>query len=509
MKNHRMKQIISGMFVPSCMVFGTAVAQAKNVNNYALIVGVGEYSYTTRLPGTSHDMANATKIANSMGISNSEIVKLENTQATKDRIVAELSNIAKKVKPDSRVLIYFSGHGTRYLDNGVCTHAYMPYIASNKTPTSKEVLSESEVAKYVAEISQRSNKTVTFFDTCFSGGMMSTSASSSLATMTRSFDTANGLGIVSKYTKFGTTCSGDVAANWVRTRSFAPAMARLGTPTQNFVQIAAANYDEVAWQTQDKGGAATYSFTQCVTGQARDLNRSGAVSLDEVRACAQSKVGQVLQPINKYYNVNKYQTIQVRGSRNLIIGEENEQVAQADTADNSDQQQQQSVDPAIASLATLQDIYEQRDGRLSLNVKAPEQMVIGRDALKVSVKSDTDGYLYAVSLGSDGKSFYLLFPNKLDKNNLIKANTEYSFPRAGWNIKSRGPVGDNNILFVVSKSPKDENMFVNRAGAGGGAFAYTVSDMTARKQLIEFFTGTGEDTGGMAANLVTIKEVLP
>ena len=499
MKHQSLKQIIAGIFVPSCMVFGSAAAIAKSQNNYALIIGVGDYQYGKKLDGTSHDIANATKIANSMGIRDTEIVKLVDKQATKERIIAELDNISKKVKSDSRVFIYFSGHGTRYLEKGVCTHAYMPYT--------NEVLSESEVAKYVATISQRSNKTVTFFDSCFSGGMLSTSASSA-ATITRSFDTTNVLGIVPKYTKVGTDCSWDVASNWVRTRSFAPAMARLGTPTQNFVQIAAANYDEVAWQTQDKGGAATYSFTQCVTGQARDLNRSGAVSLDEVRACAQSKVGQVLQPINKYYNVNKYQTIQVRGSRNLIIGEENEQVAQADTADNSDQQQQ-PVDPAIASLATLQDIYEQRDGRLSLNVKAPEQMVIGRDALKVSVKSDTDGYLYAVSLGSDGKSFYLLFPNKLDKNNLIKANTEYSFPRAGWNIKSRGPVGDNNILFVVSKSPKDENMFVNRAGAGGGAFAYTVSDMTARKQLIEFFTGTGEDTGGMAANLVTIKEVLP
>jgi hypothetical protein len=162
-----------------------------------------------------------------------------------------------------------------------------------------------------------------------------------------------------------------------------------------------------------------------------------------------------------------------------------------------------------ASAATLEDIYAQRNGRLKVEVTAPKSLVIGKDPFAFSVRSNTNGYLYAVMLGSDGKSFYLLYPNKLDQDNQIKANVTYKFPKPGWSIKAAGPEGTNRVLFVVSQSPRDPKIFALDEVTGGGPFAFSLAEMTARKRLVDFFLGQGikGKNGQMAASLVSVAEV--
>ena len=169
-----------------------------------------------------------------------------------------------------------------------------------------------------------------------------------------------------------------------------------------------------------------------------------------------------------------------------------------------------AADQLLASRATLDDIFAQRNGKLKLDVTAPKKLTINKDQFTFSVQSNTDGYLYAVMLGSDGKSFYLLYPNKLDQDNRIKANTRYKFPRPGWSITAAGPAGTDQILFVVSQSPRDASVFVpSQADAGGGPFAFSVADLAARSRLVDFFVGRGVKGGNgrMAATLVTVEEV--
>lgn len=163
----------------------------------------------------------------------------------------------------------------------------------------------------------------------------------------------------------------------------------------------------------------------------------------------------------------------------------------------------------VASAETLADIYAQRNGRLKLDVSSPKRLAIGKDPFTFNVKANTDGYLYAVMLGSDGKSFYLLFPNKLDQDNKVKANVRYSYPRQGWSVKAGGPEGTNHVLFVVSQSPRDPRIFAPEESGGGGPFTFSVTDLTARKRLVDFFVGRGVQgrNGQMAASLVKIEEV--
>jgi hypothetical protein len=167
------------------------------------------------------------------------------------------------------------------------------------------------------------------------------------------------------------------------------------------------------------------------------------------------------------------------------------------------------ADQKLAAEATLRDVYEQRNGRLRLDVSAPKQLVIGKDPFEFSVRANADGYLYVVMLGSDGKSFYLLFPNKIDQDNRIKANTRYNFPRPGWSIKAGGPDGTNQILFVLSQSPRDASVFVPDDASGGGPFTYSVTDLDSRKRLIDFFIGRGVQgrNGSLAASLISVKEI--
>lgn len=165
--------------------------------------------------------------------------------------------------------------------------------------------------------------------------------------------------------------------------------------------------------------------------------------------------------------------------------------------------------PPVGSRATLEDIFQQRDPRRSLDVVAPARLTIGKDSLQFTVNSSVDGYLYAVMLGSDEKSFYLLFPNALDKDNRIRARQPYALPRPGWQVTAAGPAGINRILFVVSPSPRDPGIFVPGNEAAGGVFTYSVADIASRQRLVDFFLGRGVKgrNASMGAALIDVEEV--
>jgi len=129
--------------------------------------------------------------------------------------------------------------------------------------------------------------------------------------------------------------------------------------------------------------------------------------------------------------------------------------------------------------------------------------------MSFTVRSSVDGYLYIVLLGSDEKSFYLLYPNTLDKDNRIKANQSLALPGPGWQIKAAGPPGVDRLLFVVSSAPRDPALFVPEPPSKGEVFTYSVADGVSRQRLLDFFMGRGHRSGNAAlgADLLEIREV--
>ena len=114
---------------------------------YALIVGIGNYSEASRtepLKGIPKDVANARRMAMSMGVDSNSIVEIRDAQATKGRVLRELERLRKLVKPGDRVLVYWSGHGARYPGQKGCVEGLQTY--TDGPFTENDVLSEAELA---------------------------------------------------------------------------------------------------------------------------------------------------------------------------------------------------------------------------------------------------------------------------------------------------------------------------------------------------------------------------
>lgn len=555
--------IVLGLAANSIIAMGAASARAED-GRYALIVGIGNYSAaseSSRLLGVPVDMQNARRMAQAMGVDAANIVELQDKEATKARILSELDRLRSKVKPGDRVLFYFSGHGTRFSSNQGCVEGLQAYTSGRATVA--DVLTEEDLAKYTRPISERADKVIAFIDACFSGGL--------LQQATRSLRPDVG----TLRPRFNPVVNAQCTTP-VNTRNLLSNLERMGVHSENFVQIAAANRDEVSWDSETMGGLVTHSMSQCLLGEARDLNQSGAISLDEVRACAQTKLNALMKPHESLGKLPS--TIQVRGNRNLIaipttppssptpqpvtvaqapIGPGTVRppapvklpptlappAAQPSTFPSGQSQAATTELPAPPSLpatppsvtislpgttptnqptsqiaigadastgakATLADILAQRNPRIKLDVTVPKSVVIDQDPLSFSVRPGTSGYLYVLLLGTDEKSFYLLYPNKMDSNNWVEAGRTYSLPGPGWKIKAGGPPGTNRLLFVVSKSPRDPTLFVSDSSSGGGIFTYAVANEVSRARLIDFFVGRGAKGSNreLGAILATIEE---
>jgi hypothetical protein len=215
-------------------------------------------------------------------------------------------------------------------------------------------------------------------------------------------------------------------------------------------------------------------------------------------------------------------TIQIRGNRNLIVAAAPPPTAQptepvqpppaAATATTATTEAPAAAPRPPAAQptgprATLEEILRQADPRRRLQVQAPDRLRIGQDRLHFTLTSASDGYLYVVLLGSDERSFYLLFPNRLDADNRVRAGRSLRLPRATGEVTAGGPPGTNRMLVVVTQSPLDAKVF-GSPDAGGGPFAWSVADAGSGGRLVDLFVGRGPQGRGrgLGAVLLDIRE---
>jgi hypothetical protein len=321
--------------------------------------------------------------------------------------------------------------------------------------------------------------------------------------------------------KTGTTADACSVISNYKTRSLLPEVTKLGALKENFVQVSSSRPDEVSFDEPDKGGLATQGIRDCLLGQAKDTNQSGAVTLEEVQLCAQRFVDGRLKNVPGI----KPHHITVTGNRNLIPVQRPPMVVAVATPPVEPAKPVVALPtpPVIVAaptpatqpppqppLATLKDIEQQRNPRRVVDVKLSKPvMKIGKDSLDLSIKSSHDGYIYMILLGSDVKSFYVLYPNGLDKNNSIKAGQTVRVPRPDWEVKAVGPAGTNNLLVLVSDTPRKINTLTMSEPTAAEPFTYALNDIGGRSALINFLTSAGTDgkSESFGAKLVAIKEV--
>jgi hypothetical protein len=511
----------------SILLMAQAVVAQPSSNRSALIIGVGEYGYSgaTPLAGVKHDMVSAAKIAAAMGIPEHNVKYLRNSQATKANILDALKQLGDTAGEGSRTFVYFSGHGTRQPAGSECVEGLLTYEGST--------ISNQEFAGATQKIAKSSDKFITLVDACHSEGVVPPKTRALLQDqLTPKF-----------YMKSGTTADACSVISNYKTRSLLPEVTKLGALKENFVQVSSSRPDEVSFDETGKGGLATQGIRDCLLGQAKDTNQSGAVTLEEVQQCAQRFVDGRLKNVPGI----KPHHITVTGNRNLIpvqrpptvvavvtppieppkpvVTPPTPPVIVAAPAPAPAPQPPVSSSPPIvipapekippqepllASLATLKDIEQQRNPRRVVDVKLSKPiMKIGKDSLDLSIKSSHDGYIYMILLGSDAKSFYVLYPNGLDKNNAIMAGQTVRIPSPDWEVKAVGPVGTNNLLVMVSDSPRKLNTLTMAEPTAAEPFTYALNDIGGRSALINFLTSSGTDgkSESFGAKLIAIKEV--
>ena len=539
-----------------------ACAQATS-NRTALIIGVGEYGYTgpSSLLGVKHDMVSASKIATAMDIPSANIVYLRDAEATKANILAALKKLGEKTGEGSRAFVYFSGHGTRQKMGDDCIEGLLTYEGGT--------ISNQEFANATKKLATSADKFVTLIDACHSEGVVPPQALSR-----RLLQNQLTPKFFSKSDRPANAC--EVVSN-MKTRSLLNEVTRIGGLQENFVQITSSRPDEVSLDQPDKGGLATQAMRDCLLGKAKDLNSSGAVSMDEIQQCAQSQINATLKG-NTHFSPHH---VTVSGNRNLIPvirpsaqrpAPQTAVVAQASIpapaaspampaanpspppatttpaapsvavqptppvpvpvpapvivqspppaaavsitpaplSSTPVPSAPPAAEPAMASLATLKDIEQQRNPRRVVTVSLQKpSLKIGRDSLGLDIKSSHDGHVYLILLGSDAKSFYVLYPNGLDKDNAIKAGQTLRIPKPHWEVKAAGPVGTNHLLVMVADSPRRLSGLTLSEPTANEPFTYALNNLGGRSELIQFLTRETQNGGSesFGAKLISVKEV--
>ena len=505
------------------------------INRHALIIGVGTYEdpLVPPLPGTKLDKVSATQIAQAMQVPDGNIQYLHDSQATVSNIRSALNNLNDRVQDGDRVFIHYSGHGTRYKDPqaGGCVEALLPYDGM-----SKGMISNTEMASLLAQITQKTDKLFVMYDACHSGGLVAAASTA----RTRGIANSNDDGALRpKFAALSEECSKPVN---IKTRSLVNEQVNRGALPQDIVHISAARDNEISFDDEQKGGLATQFFRDCMLREAKDLDGSGAISIEEIKQCAQEKINRRMQNDNNF----KAHNLVLSGNGNFVPAWFSQGVPQTANVMTALATPDKPVTPvavtpapatttpppaqqiALATPSTtaapaatqsqtlatsdikplsgedaLKQMYDQRNAKRKVRVTlTKDQLVIGKDVLEFSVQSDRAGYVYAALAGSDGKALYMLFPNDLDQNNRIEAGQTLKLPQGKWRIKSSGPVGTNHLLVMVADAPRDLQAL---SAKKEGPFMTSLNDASGRAQLGALLTSSKAISTAVCQNTVSAK----
>jgi len=454
--------------------FADDTPAARNTR-HALLIGVGEYlsPEVPPLAGVVHDMASARRIAHAMSVPDENVTVLRDRDATAERIRAEIDALAARVHDGDRVFVYYSGHGTRWQDGsagGECTEGLLA--------ADGRVLSNHEVGAKLAPIARHADKMLVFYDACFSGGV------AGAPFRTRALD-LRGERITPKFSAAGAAAACSQPSNF-KTRSLALVMQQRQSLPETVVHVAASRPDEVSFDSASQGGFATTAWRDCLLGQAKDLDGSGAVTVDEVTRCAQARVTTALAGQPGILG----QHMVVHGNAGFVPAWMSAEFASAPAAPAAPVAVTATpvaapVAPAPARIATpaeiLAELHGQRDGHRPVEARLRRPVLtIGRDALELEVTPSRDGWLYVALAGADGHSLHLLYPNELARDNRVQAGRTLQLPGPGWEVVAGGPAGTETLLVMLTDAPRDLSSLPQ---AQDGPFVRTLLDAEGRARL--------------------------
>ncbi|OHC64261.1 MAG: hypothetical protein A2040_19900 [Rhodocyclales bacterium GWA2_65_19] len=408
----------------------------------ALILTISDYA-TSPLPGAEFDGANARQIVQRLGFGSDNIRALKDRQLTAKGIEDAFAKLVAETQNGDRVFIHFSGHGTSQRVDGRCQESL---VAQDLKMVSSQAL-----AGWLQQLKDKASRVVVNIDACHSGGLIQESGTRGVKP-----------GAPSRFRpRFvaapeGARCDNptnvvaEVLTSGVRST-------RGATLANNYLYIAAARRDEVAYEDSSGGGMSTASLLACLNALVADTDRSGGISVKELVQCAQTRIDQEFaqDPVYRPHHIS------VSGNMEWPLAAEAAPSAASERAN---------------PVATLSDLQAGSDSRWQVRIDAkPPRAKVGKDAFKLSITSSQGGYLYLLYVGSDRKEFLQLYPDK-NEPNWIDADRPLRIP---GEFAAEGPRGTNHVLALVSRVPRDFSRILGQGSAAATlANAAAIQDIT-------------------------------
>lgn len=348
-----------------------AGAPAMRGGRYALIVTVANYAGgLPRLPGAARDAERAHAIARAAGVPDDNIVTLRDREASADGIRRALTELALRLAPADRVLVYLSGLGSRRQDLDRPGQCEQVFLAAGGEP-----LGYGELAGMTIPVAERAEKTMVFFDSCDAPRRSGPLAARCVAA------------------DAGIDCHPQPSTRW---RNFTTDIRQAAVPTANIVSVHAGRPDETVFDDAS-GGLFTTAIERCALADPAD-----AASLAALAACAQPAIDR------RAGGAGKGGQITLNGNQGFVPF-----------------MQKGAGQGALTRL--FEDLAAGRDGRKGMvleAIRAPSDI----DGPAVSLRSAAVGYLYLLQTEAGGNA-RLVYPLLADGSNRVRAGETVTFPR--------------------------------------------------------------------------------
>jgi metacaspase-1 len=431
------------------------LASTAQASNRALLIGVGDV-HNFPLPAIDLDIDNMKKVAAVMGFKAGDIKVLYDEQATSANVHEALATwVRAGVGPNDKVLIYFSGHGTRVpdgqsargIDDALVMHDATPATIQGRASV-RNVLLGRELGAAIAKIP--SKQVLVLVDACHSG------------TATRDLPLGNlSLGTATAVTRFY-TYPGMPAPEPTGTATRALTVTRamdVAAGSENYAALSAARDDEVASGTEQGG-----MFTLGVSGAIENAAREGKEpSVDDLRVAATTYIAAHLK----------------EQDRSHPVADGNEQLIHGDLALLPLRNGQGPTWQSLVALAGKGQPLQIVAGSGISQIHVGEQIV-----LQVTVPHD--GYLNVVTVDSQDRAT-VLYPNKFNPTNQVSAGT-FRFPTAQMNfvVRASDPTGPSLVVaFLTDRKVNLLDLGVEgRDAAGKMSQAFTEVNARATRALV-------------------------
>ena len=483
LKNKKVNYIFAAIVLANISLAGRANPVDTNNNTarhnrHALIISISKYAdpAIASLPGASVDKKSATEIAKIMQVPESNIMYLQDDKATGNNIRKALQELNEKTQEGDRVFVHYSGHGTRFKDPsaGGCVEALLAYDGGTSG-----TITNKEMASLLKPITSKTDKLMVMYDACHSGGLLQ----ASIKPTTRSATNASNEGkLRPKFANISEECSRPVN---IKTRTLVVEAQKAGGLPQDIIHISASRDNEISFDDEQKGGLATQYLRDCMLRDAVDTDHSGAISIEEIKICAQNKINNRLANDTNF----KPHNLVLSGNASFVpawFSQTSATISSSGTVASATTTPTPNVvvTPPVKELTgeqALRQIYDQRDAKRNVQVMVgKDKLKINKDALDFTVQSNRKGYVYVAMAGTDNKSLHLLFPNDIDQENKIEANKLFFLPRPAWRVKAGGPAGTDNLLIMVTDGPRDISSQITEKA---GPFVMSLNDSQGRAKL--------------------------